>query len=333
MVIGVYDGRPVYLKDVAEVSDGPEEPANYVWLGSGRRLRRRASRRRPRPAGGDARRGQEAGTNAVVMVEDLDAMLDGLQGPVIPSDVNMLKTRDYGFTAKEKSNELLKHLYSATIAVILLMWITLSRREATVVAVVIPVTLALTLAASYFFGYTLNRVSLFALVFSIGILVDDAIVVVENIHRHFKLKWAEPRADHHLRGGRGRQPHDPRHLRHHLGAAAAGLRPRPDGPVHAADPDQRLGGHAVLADGGVHHLTVAGLQALPQGVRNDEEIAESGRRTGPRRSPTRDSLCSRLLLGHAADDPHPLLRGRLPGRRRRLCWCLPWAPWPSASRR
>jgi multidrug efflux pump subunit AcrB len=194
VVVGVYDGRPVYLKDVAEVVDGPEEPANYVWLGSGP-----AAPEKALPGAGldlpavTLAVAKKPGTNAVEMVEDLDAMIARLSGPMIPSDIHVLKTRDYGFTAKEKSDELLKHLYSATIAVILLMWIMLSRREAAVVAVVIPVTLALTLAASYFFGYTLNRVSLFALVFSIGILVDDAIVVVENIHRHFKLKWAEPR--------------------------------------------------------------------------------------------------------------------------------------------
>jgi multidrug efflux pump subunit AcrB len=194
VVLGVYGGRPVYLKDVAEITDGPEEPANYVWLGSGPA----APEKGLEAAGLDLPAvtiavAKKPGTNAVEMVSDLDRILDNLQGKLIPSDIHILKTRDYGFTAKEKSNELLKHLYSATLAVILLMWITLSRREATVVAVVIPVTLALTLAASYFFGYTLNRVSLFALVFSIGILVDDAIVVVENIHRHFKMKWAGPK--------------------------------------------------------------------------------------------------------------------------------------------
>ena len=194
VVLGVYGGRPVYLKDVAEVTDGPEEPADYVWLGSGPA----APEKGLEAAGMDLPAvtiavAKKPGTNAVEMVTDLDRTLDNLQGKLIPSDIHLLKTRDYGFTAKEKSNELLKHLFSATLAVILLMWVTLSRREATVVAVVIPVTLALTLAASYFFGYTLNRVSLFALVFSIGILVDDAIVVVENIHRHFKMKWAGPK--------------------------------------------------------------------------------------------------------------------------------------------
>ena len=191
VVVWSYNGRPVYLKDVAEITDGPEEPSSYVWLGTGPA----APEKGIEGAGIDLPAvtiavAKKPGTNAVDMVADLDAMLDRLAGRVIPSNVEILKTRDYGATADEKAEELLKHLYSATIAVILLMWITLSWREATVVAVVIPVTLALTLAASYFFGYTLNRVSLFALVFSIGILVDDAIVVVENIHRHIKLKWA-----------------------------------------------------------------------------------------------------------------------------------------------
>jgi len=194
VVVGVYDGRPVYLKDVAAVVAGPEEPSSYVWLGSGPA----APEKGLDAAGLDLPAvtvavAKKPGTNAVVMVNDLDRLVDRLRGTLLPSDVNVLKTRDYGATAKEKSDELLKHLYSATIAVVLLMWVTLSRREATVVAVVIPVTLALTLAASYFFGYTLNRVSLFALVFSIGILVDDAIVVVENIHRHIKMRWGEPR--------------------------------------------------------------------------------------------------------------------------------------------
>jgi len=190
VVVGVYDGRPVYLEDVADVWDGPDEPADYVWLGAGP-----AGGDKDLPAGLDVPAvtlavAKKPGTNATDMVNDLDRRIARLQGTVIPSDVEVLKTRDYGFTAKEKSDELLKHLFEATIAVILLIWITMSWRESAVVAVVIPVTLALTLAASYFFGYTLNRVTLFALIFSIGILVDDAIVVVENVHRHMKLGWA-----------------------------------------------------------------------------------------------------------------------------------------------
>jgi len=194
VVVGVYNGRPVYLKDVAKISDGPEEPSTYVWMGSGPAA----------PESGLQRAGidtpavtlavaKKPGTNAVVLVEDLDRILGELKGRIIPSNIHLTKTRDYGETADEKSNELIDHMLIATFAVVIFMVFALGRREGVVVAVAVPVTLALTLAASYFFGYTLNRVTLFALIFSIGILVDDAIVVVENVHRHYQLKWAHPR--------------------------------------------------------------------------------------------------------------------------------------------
>ena len=123
-------------------------------------------------------------------------MSNALRGYVIPNDLQVSVTRDYGETAKDKSNELLKHLLLATLSVTLLIALALGWRESGVVLLAIPVTLALTLAIFYFFGYTLNRVTLFALIFSIGILVDDAIVVVENIVRHFRLpenKGRQPR--------------------------------------------------------------------------------------------------------------------------------------------
>ncbi len=193
VVVSVRNGQPVYLADVATVSDGPEEPTSYVWLGLGPAAAEKGlTGASPDQTAVTVAVAKKPGTNAVDMVEELDRRLAGLRGQLIPSDVELVKTRDYGATADEKANELLGHIYSATLAVIILMWVTLSRREAAVVAVVIPVTLALTLAASLMFGYTLNRVSLFALVFSIGILVDDAIVVVENIHRHFKMRWGDP---------------------------------------------------------------------------------------------------------------------------------------------
>ncbi|MBU0690761.1 efflux RND transporter permease subunit [bacterium] len=193
-VIGVYQNRPVYLQDVADVIDGPEEPAQYVWMGSGPAAAEKDIDR----VGVDAAAvtlsiAKKPGTNAIDLVTDLDKQIEQLHGTVIPSDVHITKTRDYGFTAKEKSNELIFHVFLATISVVLLMWLMLGRKEAIVVLVAVPVTLALTLAASYMFGYTLNRVTLFALIFSIGILVDDAIVVVENIHRHYSLKWTNAR--------------------------------------------------------------------------------------------------------------------------------------------
>ncbi len=185
--------RPVYLRDVATVADGADEPAQYAWMTAGA-----AGAEKHLPAGLDAPAvtlavAKKPGTNAVELVAELDALVARLRGPVLPANVEVTKTRDYGFTADEKSSELMKHLGLATLSVVLLMAFALGRREAVVVAVAVPVTLALTLAASYLFGYTLNRVTLFALIFAIGILVDDAIVVVENIHRHFQLGWTSPR--------------------------------------------------------------------------------------------------------------------------------------------
>ncbi len=194
VIVGVYDGNPVYLKDVAGLLDGVEEPGNYVWMGSGPSA----------PAAGIARAGvdtpavtlsiaKKPGSNAVRLVQDLDARIARLKGRLLPSNIHISKTRDYGYTADEKSNELFEHMLIATLAVVILMGLALGGREALVVAVAIPVTLALTLTASYFLGYTLNRVTLFALIFAIGILVDDAIVVVENIYRHYELNWEHPR--------------------------------------------------------------------------------------------------------------------------------------------
>jgi len=192
-VVGVYGGRPVFLRDVATVTDGPDEPADYVWVMAGA-----AGGEKHLPMGLDVPAvtvavAKKPGTNAVELVSDLDTRLADWRGRVIPDNIQVTKTRDYGFTADEKSSELMKHLWIATLAVVVLMALALGRREAIVVLVAVPATLALTLAASYLFGYTLNRVTLFALIFAIGILVDDAIVVVENIHRHYTLGWTNPR--------------------------------------------------------------------------------------------------------------------------------------------
>ena len=192
-LISASAGGPVYLRDVATVTDGAGEPTQYVWMTAGA-----AGAEKALPPGLDTPAvtlavAKKPGTNAVDLVAELDALVEQLKGPVLPSNVEVTKTRDYGFTADEKSSELMKHLGLATLSVVLLMAVALGRREAVVVLVAVPVTLALTLAASYLFGYTLNRVTLFALIFAIGILVDDAIVVVENIHRHFQLGWTSPR--------------------------------------------------------------------------------------------------------------------------------------------
>lgn len=194
LVVGAAPGGGlVRLADIAVVADASAEATSDVWMVAGV-----ASAEKGLAAGTDApavtiQVAKKPGVNAIDLVADLDARLAALQGSVVPPDVGVTKTRDYGATADEKSSELVLHLWLATFAVVLLMAFALGRREAVVVAVAVPTTLALTLAASWLFGYTLNRVTLFALIFAIGILVDDAIVVVENIHRHYLLGHGHPR--------------------------------------------------------------------------------------------------------------------------------------------
>jgi multidrug efflux pump subunit AcrB len=191
VVVGVHQGHPVYLRAVATIVDGPAEPDQYVFLGAG-------------PAAGEKRitsaRARESvvpavtltvakrkGTNAIVVADRVLRRVEESRGVIIPDTIQVTVTRNYGETAAEKSNELLFHMFIAIFSVTVLIWFTLGHREAGVVAIAIPVTLALTLTVFYLHGYTLNRITLFALIFSIGILVDDAIVVVENIVRHFRL--------------------------------------------------------------------------------------------------------------------------------------------------
>ncbi len=194
IVVHVDEGRPVYLRDVAKVHDGPEEPSSYVFMGLGP-----AADRKGIKAGTLGQYeavtlsvSKKKGANASVVAEDAIHKVEALKGRLIPKDVQVTVTRDYGETAKEKSNELLYHMLIATVSVIILIAVALGRKEAVVVGVAVPVTLALTLLINYLYGYTLNRVTLFALIFSIGILVDDAIVVVENINRHFRMHAIEP---------------------------------------------------------------------------------------------------------------------------------------------
>jgi multidrug efflux pump subunit AcrB len=183
VVVGVFGNRPVYLRDVAEIVDGAEEPSNYVFFGHGA-ARSSWSDEEPAVTLSVAKR---PGANAISVAEEVLRKIETLKGTLIPSDVTVSITRHYGKTAAEKSNELLLHMGIAVIGVSLLIWLTLGWRESAIVAVAIPATLALTLLVFYLLGFTLNRITLFALIFSIGILVDDAIVVVENIVRHFHL--------------------------------------------------------------------------------------------------------------------------------------------------
>ena len=178
VVVGVNDGAPVQLADVANVHDEGGEPDTYVF-------------QHPRP--GEAYPAvtlsiaKRKGTNAIALTRAVEDKLDAVRGYTLPDDLTVSVTRNYGETAAQKSNELLWHMFLAVVSVSVLIWLALGRRESAVVLIAIPVTLALTLFVFYLYGYTLNRITLFALIFSIGILVDDAIVVVENIVRHLRM--------------------------------------------------------------------------------------------------------------------------------------------------
>jgi multidrug efflux pump subunit AcrB len=196
VVVGVHAGKPTYLRDVVEkIADGPAEPDNYVLFAGAKGSSGATSN--PEFPGVTITVAKRKGANATFIAEDVLRRVDSLRGNTLPNDLQITVTRNYGETAKDKSDELLQHLFIATISVTLLIALALGSRESGVVLLAIPVTLALTLAIFYLYGYTLNRVTLFALIFSIGILVDDAIVVVENIVRHFRLpeNHGRPQAD------------------------------------------------------------------------------------------------------------------------------------------
>ncbi len=184
-VVGVFQGAPVALRDVAEIRDGPADVDSYVFYGSPKTSDQAAVTlsvaKRP-------------GTNAITVAEEVLQKVSTLRGQLIPDNCELSVTRHYGDTAAEKSNELLFHMGIAIISVSLLIMLMLGWRESLIVLVAIPTTLALTLLVFYLYGYTLNRITLFALIFSIGILVDDAIVVVENIVRHRHLPESQSKS-------------------------------------------------------------------------------------------------------------------------------------------
>ncbi|GAB6192324.1 efflux RND transporter permease subunit [Desulfocastanea catecholica] len=186
IVIGVSGGRPIYLHEVARISDGPEEPSDYVLYGD--------TQSQGQEAAVTLTIAKRPGANAVSVVRDVLKKVNDLKGSLIPADLTVSVTRDYGATASDKSNELLLHMAIAVFGVALLILFFLGWRESIVVMLAIPSTLALTLLVFYLYGYTLNRITLFALIFSIGILVDDAIVVVENIVRHLRLPDSKNRS-------------------------------------------------------------------------------------------------------------------------------------------
>ncbi|MCP4319650.1 MAG: efflux RND transporter permease subunit [Hyphomicrobiales bacterium] len=188
LLLTARDGRPVYVRDVSDIVVGAGPAGQRAW-----HLRTNDYGGLERVPAVTVALAKRAGANAVNIAEAIVERVDALKGPLIPDDVEVIVTRNYGESANEKANELLFHLALATVSIVLLVAIAIGWREGAVVLIVIPTTILLTLFASFLMGYTINRVSLFALIFSIGILVDDAIVVIENIARH----WA-------MNDGRGR---------------------------------------------------------------------------------------------------------------------------------
>jgi multidrug efflux pump subunit AcrB len=185
VVVGAQGGKPVFVSDIATVVDGPELPTRYVRHGT------RDSGEAPAVTIAISKK---PGENAVDVAERVLRRVESLKGSVVPAGVEIAVTRNYGATANDKARTLMQKLLFATLSVVALVWAALGRREAVIVGVAVLLTLSATLFASWAWGFTLNRVSLFALIFSIGILVDDAIVVVENIHRRRALAPDEPLA-------------------------------------------------------------------------------------------------------------------------------------------
>jgi multidrug efflux pump subunit AcrB len=191
LVVGMSKGSPVYLREVAKIEAGAQLPQRYVWYTPGAAdmpevLKSGAQPNAVYPAV-TLQISKKPGSNAVDVADAVRVRVDELRNTMIPANIRATITRDYGVTAAEKANKLIQKLAFATGSVILLVGLALGRREAVIVGAAVILTLASTLFASWAWGFTLNRVSLFALIFSIGILVDDAIVVVENIHRHQQL--------------------------------------------------------------------------------------------------------------------------------------------------
>ncbi len=198
LVVGVSHGKPVYLREVAKIEAGAQLPQRYVWFTPGAAASTASGTDTAALQAGQVYPAvtltvtKKPGENAVDVARAARARLDALRNTVIPANIESTVSRDYGETAAEKANKLIQKLAFATGSVILLVGFALGRREAVIVGAAVILTLTATLFASWAWGFTLNRVSLFALIFSIGILVDDAIVVVENIHRHQQLHPGKP---------------------------------------------------------------------------------------------------------------------------------------------
>lgn len=184
LIVSARDGKPIYLDDVATVTDSPGPPTHYAWFGTGPADAKRGIAPVAQAAAVTLAIAKKPGTNAIDVATAVIHRVDQLKGITIPAGVEVTVTRNYGVTANDKATKLIEKLLFATTSVVLLVLLAVGKREAVVVGTAVIVTLAATLFASWAYGFTINRVSLFALIFSIGILVDDAIVIVENVHRH-----------------------------------------------------------------------------------------------------------------------------------------------------
>ena len=187
LVVGVNQNMPVYLKQVAKIEDGPQSPMNYVSFGYGQANSQYAQYKSEYPAI-TISVAKVKGADAMKIAKVIEEKVTSLRKNLIPNEVNVEITRNYGETASHKVNELLMHLGVAILAVTLLVMLAMGWRGGLVVFFSVPLTFALTLFSYYVLGYTLNRITLFALVFVVGIVVDDSIIIAENMHRHFKMK-------------------------------------------------------------------------------------------------------------------------------------------------
>jgi len=187
LVVGVQKNRPIYLKQIASVQDGPELPKNYVSLGFGKASEKGEEYKSEYPAVTIAV-AKRKGADAMKISDIILNKVEHLRKDLIPDDVHVEVTRNYGETASHKVSELLMHLIGAIIAVTFVVMLAMGWRGGLVVFLSVPITFALTLLSYYMLDYTLNRITLFALVFVTGIVVDDSIIIAENMHRHFKMK-------------------------------------------------------------------------------------------------------------------------------------------------
>ncbi len=194
LVVGVHQGRPVYLRDVAAIRDGPAEATTYTRMGFGRGWLARQDR--PAQAQGQnavtIALAKKRGTNAVSVAGDILARAEKLKKQLLPAGVELTVTRNYGQTAQAKSDELMNSLFFAVLTVVALLAFTLGWREALVVAIAVPLSFAMALFVNYLFGYTINRVTMFALILSLGLVVDDPITNVDNIQRHIRMGLRNP---------------------------------------------------------------------------------------------------------------------------------------------